>query len=350
MPTYRSLLLGCGGRGSAHAEAYRDLSDIELVAVCDMVEERRERFRTTYGVPAAFGDFETALAEVRPDIVHVVTLPGRRVWEAEACAKAGVKAMVVEKPMAIQPSDLEGLTRVHEQSGMEIIQNCQRRYYPQFRDGVIREIAHEKLGELYFVRAGTKGNAIAMGPHMMDLLMMFLNEAQPEAVWAMAHTINEESYQESHRAPESLLAEYWFPAGERLKSEVRVIFACSPDALGTPGEDSFWMHLHFDFLGTKGRLFLTQNKGYWYQADGLCEPVGGQSSWDEQEPTGQRDFTQAVADWLTTGQPHLNRFEVSRAVIAALLGAQKSVYEGRRIGLPASFSDQEWEALRERLR
>lgn len=350
MPPYRALLIGCGGRGRAHIEAYRDIDNIEMVGVCDIMPERAEAFGEEFGVAARFTDMEAALAETHPDICHVVTNPGNRVWEAETCAKHGVRAMVVEKPMAIKPSDLAGLARVHEQSGMEIIQNCQRRYYPQFRDGVIAEIAHEKLGELYFVRASTRGNTIAMGPHTMDLLLLFLNEAQPDAVWAMAHTINEESYQITHKAPESLLAEYWFPAGERLKTDVRVIFDCSPDALGTPGEQNFWMHLHFDFLGTKGRLFLTQNAGYWYQSEGMAEPVGGESSWDKQEATGQRDFTLAVAEWLDTGKPHLNRFELSHAVISNLLGAQKSVYEGKKVALPTEFTDEEWWALRERLR
>ena len=75
------------------------------------------------------------------------------------------------------------------------------------------------------------------------------------------------------------MAQYWFPG------DVRVMFDCSPDALGTPGEDSFWMNLHFDFLGSKGRLYLTQNDGYWYQSEGMSEPICGESSWDTQEET-----------------------------------------------------------------
>lgn len=347
MSVFRSLLLGCGARAHDHARAYATLENMKLVAVCDLVEERREAFRAQYGAAEAYADYEEALARVSPDIVHCATLPGHRVWEAECAAKAGVRAFVVEKPMAIRPADLEGLIRVHEQSGMEIIQNCQRRYYPQFRDGVIHDIANERLGDLYFVRASTRGNTIAMGPHTMDLLMQFLGDAQPTAVWAMAHTINEESYQISHQAPESLFAQYWFDVAGR---EVRVMFDCTPDALGTPGEDNFWMHLHFDFLGTHGRLFLTQNKGYWYQTEGMAEPVRGDSSWDTQEHAGQRDFTRAVGEWLEHGTPHLNRFSVSRAVIAALLGAQKSVYEGTKVDLPCDFADSEWVALRERLR
>lgn len=322
---------------------YPELRNMEMVACCDLDTSRREDFQRTYGIPRTYDDFETALAAERPDVVHVVTQPSRREWEADCAARAGVRAMIVEKPMAVTPSELEGLVRVHERSGMEIIVNCQRRYYPQFRDGTIRDIAHNELGDLYLIRASTKGNMMGMGPHLMDLLMLFLDEAHPEAVWAAAHTINDTDYQTTHRAPESLLAEYWFPG------DVRVLLDCSPDAVGTPGEDSFWMHLHFDFLGTKGWMHLTQNRGYWYQAHGMAEPVRGESSWDAQGQAGQRDFTQAVGDWLDGGPPHLNRFAVGRAVVEALFAAQKSALLGKKITLPTTYTDAEWHTLRDRL-
>ncbi|MBI2298178.1 MAG: Gfo/Idh/MocA family oxidoreductase [Armatimonadetes bacterium] len=344
MARYRTLLLGCGPRATEHAAVYAELPTMELAACCDLLPERVAQFQQSYGIPAGYDDYEKALAEVQPDIVHAVTSPGRRVWEAEVTAAAGVKALVVEKPSAICPSDLAGLRRVMNETGLKIIVNAQRRYFPQFRDGTIRDIVENRLGEVYFVRASSCGNTMGMGPHMMDLLLLFLGEARPEAVWAMAHTIREESYQLSHKAPESIFAQYWFPGG------IRAHFDCSPDALGTPGETSFWMHLHFDFLGTKGRLFLTQNKGYWYQSGGMSEPVHGESSWDTQGFAGQRDFTQAVADWLDGGEPHLNRFELHQYSVEALLAAQKSVYEGERVTLPCEFTDEEWLALRERLK
>ena len=42
---------------------------------------------------------------------------------------------------------------------------------PAPADGVIRQIVEEELGDLYFVRASTKGNSMSMGPHTMDLLL-----------------------------------------------------------------------------------------------------------------------------------------------------------------------------------
>ena len=109
------------------------------------------------------------------------------------------------------------------------------------------------------------------------------------------------------------------------------------------------MHLHFDFIGTHGRLYLTQNRGYWYQSEGMAQPVHGESSWTSQGWQGQRDFTAAVADALDGKQPHLNRFETGKRTVETLLGAQQSIYEGRRVSLPPTFTDEQWQTLRERL-
>lgn len=344
MATYRSCLLGCGPRAKEHIQVYPQIDNMELVAVCDRIAERRDEFQQCYGVAKAYDDYEAMLDAERPHVVHVVTPPGSRLWECEAAVKAGARAIIVEKPMAILPSTLDELAKLRASTDTEIIVNCQRRYFPQFRDGTIADIVRDRLGRVYFIRASSKGNLMGMGPHLMDLLMLFLGEAQPEAVWATAYDYHEESYFASHRAPEHVLAEYWFPGG------IRVIFDCDTDALGTPGEQSFWMHLHFDFLGSEGWLHLTQNGGYWYQRHGMAEPVRGQSSWDKQGAAGQREFTQAVADWLDGGPEHLNRFAVAEAVVRALFGALKSAYLGRRIDLPAALTDGEWHELMARIR
>lgn len=338
MGTYRSLILGCGPRAKFHAETYPELRGMELVACCDLDASRREQFMSDFGIPQDFDDYETALAEVQPDIVHVVTQPGRRVWEAECAAKAGVKACIIEKPIATMPSEIVELQRIQDLSGMKMVVNCQRRYFPQFRDGDIRRIIENEIGDVYLIRASAKGNLMSMGPHMMDLLMLLMGEAEPESVWAMAYGTDEEGYKQFHRAPEHTFAEYWYADG------VRVFFDCDVDALGSPGEESFWMHLHFDVLGSKGRVYVTQNAGWWYQTEGMSEPAHGQSSWDEQQDDGQRDFTQAVADWLDGGAPHLNRFEIAKAGFNALIGALQSAAEGCRIAFPATLTDEQWDA------
>jgi len=337
---YRALLLGCGPRAGAHVKVYPDIPSIDLVAVCERDAERREQFTSQWRIDVGFEDYEAALRQIRPDILHIVTQPTQRVWEVECAVEAGVRAIILEKPIALRPSELARLSELHASSGVEIITNAQRRYFPEARDGVLKDIIHNRLGRLYCIRCSTKGNLMGMGPHLMDWLMLLLNETQPESVWAMAYGVSDEGYQATHLAPEHLFAQYWFPDG------LRVLFDCDPDALGTP-EDVKGFNLHYDFLGTKGRLYLTQNGDYWYQSQDMPEPQFHESS-DTNQDVGQRDLTAAVAQWLDDGTLHLNRFHVGRAVADALFGAQQSAHEGRRITLPHSFTDDQWIALRHR--
>jgi len=336
---YRALILGCGSRARAHAKVYVDIPNVDLTAVCDQDSARRESFMAEYGVDSGFDDYETALRSVRPHILHVVTQPTHRVREVECAVAAGVRAVILEKPIALRPSELLRLSELHESSGVEIITNTQRRYFPEARDGVLHDVIRNRLGQLYCIRCSTKGNQMAMGPHLMDWLMQLLDEAQPEAVWAMAYGVTETGIPATHQAPDHLFAQYWFPGG------LRVFFDCDSDALGTP-EDVKGFNLHYDFLGTKGRLYLTQNGDYWFQSEGMRTPHQHQSSPTNQD-VGQRDLTAAVADWLDNGTPHLNRYSVGRAVVDALFGAQQSALEGRKLKLPHTFTDEQWTQLRE---
>lgn len=338
---YRSLILGCGARAHWHARVYPEVEGLELAACCELDPERATAFAQEFDIPAVYQDFAQALAEVRPEVVHIVTNPTRRVAECEACAAAGVQAVVLEKPIAIRPGDLRRLVEIERESGMHILTNSQRRYFPEAMSGELHQIIHERLGEVYFVRCSTRGNLMGMGPHLMDWLLCFLKEAQPEAVWAMGYGRSDEGYQQSHIAPEHLLAEYWFPGN------VRVVFDCDPLAVGTPGDERGF-NCHLEFSGTRGTLAVSQIASYWYQTEGLAEPVRHEAH-PENHNLGQLGLTRGVVALLRDGVPHRTRLEIEQPVFTALFAAEKSVYEGRRIELPAEFTDEEWEALMARL-
>ena len=339
----RSVILGCGGRAHAHARVYPQLNDMELVAVCDLIQERVDEYQKQYGVPKGYTDYEEMLEKEKPDVVHVVTLPDNRIWEAETSAKAGVPAIIMEKPMAIKPSEGAGLRRVVEQYGCEIIINQQRRYFPSVR--AFQAATAGRLGDVHFVRASVAGNMIAMGPHLMDLLLLFLGEAEPDSVWATAYDICEESYEITHQAPQSMMAQYTFPGN------TRVFFDCTPTCLGTPGETGFWMHMSLDFWCSNGRAWYTQNKGWGYQLVGMAEPVTGPSGFVEEDVPGQRDFTQAAGDWVWDhSKTHYNCFAHSIRGFNALMALQQSILLGRPVDCPCDYTDDQWQELRDRLK
>jgi predicted dehydrogenase len=337
----RAMILGCGARAHSHACVYPEVAGMELVACCDLDETRARAFADEFSIPEVHTDFDTALAKVRPDVVHVVTNPTRRVAEAEAAAAAGVRAIVLEKPIAVRPGELRALAEIEQRTGLHLLTNSQRRYFPEAVSGELHEIIHERLGDLYFVRCSTRGNLMGMGPHLMDWLLCFLNEARPEAVWAMGHGRTDEGYQRTHIAPEHLLAEYWFPGN------IRVVFDCDPLAVGTPG-DARGFNCHLEFHGTQGRLSVMQLASYWVQTEGMAEPVRHEADADNHN-LGQRELTRGVVALLEEGVPHRTRLQIEQPVFEALFAAEQSVYEGRRIDLPSDFSDDDWESLMRRL-
>lgn len=340
---YHSLVLGCGARAHWHARAYPEVPGATIAACCELDRERREAFAREYGIPAVYDDYEAALAEAKPQIVHIVTNPSRRVWEVATAAAAGVQAVILEKPIAVKPGDLRELARIRSQydGRFEIITNSQRRCFPESLDGRLHEIIHERLGELYFVRGSTRGNLMGMGPHLVDWLLCLLKDVPPEGVWAAGAGRSTEGYEATHVAPQHLLAEYWFPRG------LRVLVDCDPDALGTPG-DTRGFNCHLDFLGSRGRLALSQLGSYWYQAEGMPEAVRHEAA-DDNHHRGQVELTRQVVRLLSEGTPPSNRFAVSQPVFQALFAAEYSVYAGRRVELPVDFGDEQWEQLMGRL-
>ena len=75
MLTYRSAIIGCGGRAYGHANAYQQISRGELVACANRSDvDRREKFSETFGI-TGYTDAEQMLRTEQPDLVHLVTMP-----------------------------------------------------------------------------------------------------------------------------------------------------------------------------------------------------------------------------------------------------------------------------------
>src|SRR5690349_4935415 len=96
---FRVGLIGCRRIAGQHAAALSAHPAVELVAVCDVRAESRDRLGTRLGVPDAlrFGDYRDLLAQARPDTVHVCTWPDTHAEITSAAAARGVH-VYCEKP------------------------------------------------------------------------------------------------------------------------------------------------------------------------------------------------------------------------------------------------------------
>ena len=337
---YKSAFLGCGPRAKVHARAYDGLDEIRLQAICDMDRSRLDAFGAEFQIANRYEDLETMLKAESPDILHVVTKPDVREMPIELAAQHGVKGILVEKPLALFPSQVEKIRETADRTGIKIALNTQRPYFPQCQ--ALREILTQgTIGEILFVRVVTKGNIASMGPHVVDLLMYLLGGEQPENVWACARGMN--GYDYDHPAPANMLIRYVFP------SSVVAYVEDADDCVGTPNTPGFWMHMEYNFWGTRGRAWWTQDRDWGYQADGMTEPHVARTCWTEDDLVGQREFTRAMAHWLDNDKnAHINNLDTALAGFSMIMGAMQSALTGQQVDLPAEVSDDVIKAIEEK--
>ena len=276
------------------------------------------------------------LREVKPDILNIVTQPTFRIPPIEMAARAGVRLVLVEKPLILLPSEGRKLEAIARETGIKIVCNAQRRYFETVQS--LKAALDEHLGRVDFVRAVMKGNVMCMGPHALDMLLYFLGDRPPVNVWATAY--GAEDFHSTHAAPASVLANLTFP------DDVQALWESSKDSVGTRGEERFWMHLEFDFWGENGWAWWKQARNWGYQVRGMSEPVTFPARWAEHEGPGQRAFTHAAAEWLDDEtKPHLNRLELHMVAVDTIMAMMKSALERRRIALPCEVEDDVIPAL-----
>ena len=142
----RVLVVGLGNMGMSHALAYTRIPGLEVVGVC----ERRIADRK---LPEAlknakrFDNFEKALAELKPDVVSINTLPDTHADFAIKAMEAGAHVFV-EKPLADTAENAEKVVATARRTGRKLVIGYILRHHPSWIKFI--EIARELGTPLVF--------------------------------------------------------------------------------------------------------------------------------------------------------------------------------------------------------
>ena len=109
MALYKAGIIGCGGRGKAHAEGYIASPDVEIVACADPDQEGRTGFMEAFSVERGYADYRQMLEQEELDFVSVCTWIGLHKEMILEAAQSGIKAIHSEKPMAPTWGDSKAL-------------------------------------------------------------------------------------------------------------------------------------------------------------------------------------------------------------------------------------------------
>jgi UDP-N-acetylglucosamine 3-dehydrogenase len=123
--TYRVALIGAGTMGGVHARHWNTVPGAELVGVLD------PRPGAAAAAGPAYSDWDTLLAQSRPDIIDICTpTPYHREY-VERAAAAG-KAIFVEKPLSRTLADCDAMLAAVERAGVPAMSGHVLRWFPEY--------------------------------------------------------------------------------------------------------------------------------------------------------------------------------------------------------------------------
>ena len=99
-------LIGCGFIGRYHAQAAADSSAIDLVAVADLRHETARDVARQLGVPNAYADAESLIADDASD-AGVLAMPAHIRTALALKVFAAGKHLLTEKPVAMNSQEVE---------------------------------------------------------------------------------------------------------------------------------------------------------------------------------------------------------------------------------------------------
>ena len=174
MATFKAGIIGCGGRGRAHARGYRASPDVEIVACSDPVENARDAFAEQFEVANTYENYEEMLAKESLDFVSVCTWIALHRDMVIAAANSGIKAIHSEKPMAPTWGDAKALYQACVDNNVVITFCHQRRFGAQFIKA--KQLANEgAIGELRRLE-GSCPNLLDWGTHWFDMFLFYNND------------------------------------------------------------------------------------------------------------------------------------------------------------------------------
>ncbi|MEM8949697.1 MAG: Gfo/Idh/MocA family oxidoreductase [Pseudomonadota bacterium] len=147
---FRAGVIGCGFFAANHLHAWRQIEDVDLVAVCDLDRSKAEAAAATHGVASVYDDAEAMLASEKLDFVDIVTTMQTHRKVAELAASQRVP-MIVQKPFAPTIEDCRAIVDAAAASAVPLMVHENFRF--QTPINAVREVLESGvIGRPFFGR------------------------------------------------------------------------------------------------------------------------------------------------------------------------------------------------------
>ncbi len=329
-----------GGRARGHAEAYQRIRRGRLVAIATRQRAKLDAFGEQFGIAARYTDYREMFAVERPDLVHVNTPPTVRLEIMQAAEEAGVPALIVEKPLAVQGEDYLAIREFARGARVKVAINHQLHFHPR-RAELQQRVLDGQIGEVRFVDASARMNLAYQGTHSLQAIAAFSPSAVPLSVFGQvsgAEGLREN--RKDHYAPDHCLA------GIAYDNGLSAMLRCGPFA-PMVGDERINVHKRVAVYGTRGYVQWTM-WSWEMNCDGVVD--SGRHEYPEEDILGQAAMTEAMFDWLLDkGAVHPLNLEAALQDFNIILGTYMSALRHEPIALPVEPDANLIDALRKRL-
>ena len=204
-------IIGCGGIANGkHMPSLKKVPEAEMVAFCDLIEERAIKAAKDYGTADAkvYTDYKELLKDETIEVVHVLT-PNRAHSFITVDALNAGKHVMCEKPMAINSEEAMKMINAAKANGKKLTIGYQNRQRP---DSLYlkQEADQGTFGDIYYAEAIAirrravptwgvfineyeqgGGPLIDIGTHALDLTLWTMNNYKPKyCVGTTYHKLN----------------------------------------------------------------------------------------------------------------------------------------------------------------
>ncbi|MFH0831780.1 MAG: Gfo/Idh/MocA family oxidoreductase [archaeon] len=188
MKKYRAAIIGLGRMGSltnyinpqlneiwTHAGAYKNCDRTELVAACDILDEKIEFFERLWGKVNFYKNYKEMLSKEKLDVVSICTWPKRHHEMVLESIKSGVKAIYCEKPISLCLNEADEMIRTAEKNNSILGINFQRRWDSKYIK-VRKMLNSGDIGKLQTIVGYSDTALLENSIHMIDILRYFAGD------------------------------------------------------------------------------------------------------------------------------------------------------------------------------
>ncbi|MGA2097567.1 MAG: Gfo/Idh/MocA family oxidoreductase [Candidatus Acidiferrum sp.] len=176
MGKLRFAMCGTGFWARYQLAGWRELADVECVAVCGRSQMEANNFAGDQGIPAFYEDLETMLKRERPDFLDIVT----NVDSHEELARLGLARLVpvvCQKPLVASLPRAEALVHDFAKSDVPLFVNENWRWQTPLRE-IKKSIERGTIGKVFRARVDMISGfpVFANQPFLRDLEQFILTD------------------------------------------------------------------------------------------------------------------------------------------------------------------------------